>query len=75
MNMEQQMGGYEDKKLASENQMQIELANMHGQDFVDFVDTKAAEFRDIVTRYPEFLEEYQTAPEETLKKIEPLLYH
>jgi hypothetical protein len=73
--MEQQMGGFEDMKVASANQMQMELASMHGQDFGDFIDTKAEEFRNIVRAHPEFLNEYQTAPEETLKKIEPLLYH
>lgn len=73
--MEQQIGGYDDKKVASTNQMQMQLASMHGQDFDEFISAKAEEFRNIVTAHPEFLEEYITAPEETLKKIEPLLYH
>jgi hypothetical protein len=73
--MEQQMGGFEDIKVASANQMQAELARMHNQDLGDFIITNAEEFRNIVTAHPELLNEYQTAPEETLKKIEPLLYH
>jgi hypothetical protein len=78
--MEYQMGGFENKKnevdvTASSNQMQMELAEKHNQDLSDFIDTKAEEFRVIVNAHPEFLEEYQTSPEEVLKKIEPLLYH
>ena len=75
--MEQQMSGFENKEIdiASANQMQMELAKIHNQDLGVFIDTKAEEFRAIVKAHPEFLDDYQTSPEETLKKIEPLLYH
>ena len=75
MSMEQQMSGYEDKNVLSTNQMQMQLADMHGEDISAFIEAHAEEFRSIVDAHPEFLEEFQTAPEETLKKIEPLLYH
>lgn len=73
--MEQQMGGFEDIKVASANQMQMELAKMHGEDLGEFIATKARDFRNIVNAHPEYLEEYKNAPEATLRKIEPLLYH
>lgn len=69
------MGGFEDINVASANQMQMELATRHGEDIGVFIDTKAEEFRNIVQAHPEFLQDYKTAPEATLKKIEPLLYH
>ena len=75
MSMEQQMSGYEDTRVNSANQMQMQLADRHGEDILKFIETHAEEFRTLVEAHPEFLEEYQTAPEETLKKIEPLLYH
>ncbi len=75
MNMEQQMGGFEDRKIMATNQMQMQLAGMHGEDIAFFIENRAEEFRGIVIAHPEFLEAYQTEPEETLKKIEPLLYH
>ena len=76
MNMERQMGGFtESNPTAVTNQMQMELAGMHGEDLNMFIETRAQEFRTIVTEHPEFLDEFEVAPEATLKKIEPLLYH
>lgn len=69
------MGSFEDVRLESANQMQMELAKMHGEELGDFIATRAGEFRDIVNSHPEYLEEYKNAPEATLRKIEPLLYH
>lgn len=69
------MGGFENIKVASANQMQAELARIHNENLDNFIETKAEEFRAIVDAHPEFLEDYPNHPEEVLKKIDPLLYH
>jgi hypothetical protein len=74
MSMEQ-MGGFEDRAVLLGNQMQLDLALLHGEDLGMFIENHAAEFRDIIQDHPEFLDEFAEQPEQTLKKIEPLLYH
>ena len=73
--MEQQMGGFEDRRVQQANQMQMQLADMHGEDLLDFIGQRAGEFRKIVDAHPELYQEYERDPGATLKKIEPLLYH
>lgn len=75
MSMELHSGGFENRKVEQANQMQMQLADMHGEDIGDFINKRAEGFRNIVNEHPELLDEYQTAPEETLKKMGPLLYH
>ncbi len=55
--------------------MQMQLADMHGEDIVSFIENRAEGFRGIVAAHPELLEDFVVSPEETLKRIEPLLYH
>ena len=73
--MEQQMGGFEDRRVEQANQMQMQLADMHGEDLIDFIGQRAEAFRGIVNAHPELYQEYERDPDATLKKIEPLLYH
>lgn len=69
------MGGFEDRRVEQANQMQMQLADMHGEDLIDFIDQRAGAFRDIVDAHPELYQEFEKDPNATLKKIEPLLYH
>jgi hypothetical protein len=73
--MEQQMGGLEDRNVQQANQMQMQLADMHGEDLLEFIDKRAEAFRGIVNAHPGLYQEYERDPDATLKKIEPLLYH
>ena len=54
MSMEQQMSGYEDTRVNSANQMQMQLADRHGEDILKFIETHAEEFRTLVEAHPEF---------------------
>ncbi len=74
MNMEQ-MGGYEDRNVALGNQMQMQLAEKHGEQLGDFIELHAEQFREIVTANPHFLEEYSHAPDSALEKVEKIIYH
>ena len=75
MRMEQQLGGFENNRLEVTNQMQMQLASMHGEEMGYFIDKRAEGFRSLIDAHPEFLEQFEKEPQTTLKKIEPLLYH
>lgn len=73
--MEQQNGGFEDRKVALGNQMQIQLAVLHGEQVEDFIERHATEFREIINSNPELLDTYTQDPEGTLKKVSEIIYH
>lgn len=67
--------GNENTILATTNEMQIALAQLHGEALENFIETRASEFREIINGHPEYVEEFQNNPKSVLDKIEPLLYH
>ena len=76
MNMEQQMGGgFEDRKVALGNQMQMQLAEIHGEQLGDFIVNHAQDFREVLNSNPNLLDEYAVKPDETLGKVEKILFH
>lgn len=71
----EQMGGGENEKVLLGNQMQMMLAERHGEQMGDFIDHHAEEFRKYVDTNQEILNAFKDNPEEALKTIEPVLYH
>ena len=63
---------YERTPMGIGNEMQRELAKKH-DDF--FEEAHLISFRETLDAHPEFIQEYETYPEETLKKIEEIIYH
>ena len=71
----EQMGSFQDEKVLLGNQMQMQLAGMHGEDMGDFIDKHAEEFRNVVTQNPELLDEFKRDPEAALSKLSQRIYH
>jgi hypothetical protein len=71
------MGHFEqdNPRLSTRNEMQFALAEMHGEDFMDFVNKHAKTFGDYFDKHPELVARYKDNPEEALKEKEKIVYH
>ena len=64
-----------DKLAVLGNIMQVRLAEIHGEDFGDFLDSHADGFRVYAKEHPEIFEEYKRNPDVTLQEISENIYH
>lgn len=71
----EQMGDFANERVMLGNQMQMELASMHGEQLEDFIEKHAADFRATVDRQPELLQEFKDNPDSALKKLSESIYH
>jgi hypothetical protein len=68
----------QNEEIASSNQMQIVLAETHGEDIGDFIDHHAEAFRRLVTDHPELLTQFGKGGAEqelALREAEKVIYH
>lgn len=84
--MEQQMGSApsrqnEQMQMSADEivgikiDMQIRLANEHGQDINDFIEAHAKDFGDFVGTNQNVLERYRHDPDGVIKEVEKIIYH
>lgn len=72
--MEQMGNLYEQSKMGVENLLQIQLAEMHGEDLETFSDKHAEDFRRTVSTQPELIQQYNTDPDAVLKALGDIIY-
>ncbi len=78
MKMEQ-MGGaslsQSEREVQMGNTIQIQLAQMHGEDLEVFVRAHSEEFRSLITAHPELVKKFEEDPQSTLQEMEKIIYH
>lgn len=73
--MEGQNFEQENNRTLIGNMMQVELAERHGESIEDFITKHAGDFREVVDKHPEFLDEFEEDKELALKHVEDIVYH
>lgn len=78
MKMEQ-MGGaslsQSEREVQMGNTIQIQLAQMHGEDLEVFAGVHGEEFRSLITTHPELVRKFEEDPQAALQEIEKIIYH
>ena len=57
------------------NNIQIEIAERHGEEMYDFISAHAKDIGDYLEINPEILRMYKTNPNEAIKEVEKVIYH
>ncbi len=68
------MGSF-DRSVELGNQMQMKLAELHGEDIGDFIERHAEDFRNFLKTHPDVLDSFEQKPEEALKQAGEVIYH